>query len=159
MVRPSTPPPDFDLVKALDSLEKFRALQPTRLLFSHFGPVDAVDDTLDRSAEELRLWVDLVRDARASALDLDHAVTMVREKTADRYADLLADPDVDEKFEKLNATASGTSRDRRTFNFCRIACASRSFDSRSLHGARLTKKNPLYVAETYARRLNPPIVL
>src|SRR5436190_5635077 len=106
MVRPSTPPPDFDLVKALDSLEKFRALQPTRLLFSHFGPVDAVDETLDRSAEELRLWVDLVRDARASALDLDHAVTMVREKTADRYADLLADPDVDEKFEKLNATAA-----------------------------------------------------
>jgi glyoxylase-like metal-dependent hydrolase (beta-lactamase superfamily II) len=106
MVRPSTPPPDFDLNKALDSLEKFRSLQPTRLLFSHFGPVDTVEETLDRSAEELRLWVDLVRDARANALDLDHAVTMVREKTADRYADLLLDPAVDEKFEKLNATAA-----------------------------------------------------
>ncbi|MFL6240420.1 MAG: MBL fold metallo-hydrolase [Actinomycetes bacterium] len=109
MVRPSTPPPDFDLDKALASLEKFRALQPTRLLFSHFGPVDVVDETVDRSAEELRVWVDLVRDARASALDLDHAVTMVREKTADRYADLLADPAVDEKFEKLNATAANVA--------------------------------------------------
>jgi glyoxylase-like metal-dependent hydrolase (beta-lactamase superfamily II) len=106
MVRPSTPPPDFDLAKALNSLEKFRALRPTRLLFSHFGPVDEVDETLDRSAEELQLWVALVRDARANALDLDHAVTMVRERTADRYADLLLDPEVDEKFEKLNATAA-----------------------------------------------------
>jgi glyoxylase-like metal-dependent hydrolase (beta-lactamase superfamily II) len=106
MVRPSTPPPDFDLAKALDSLEKFRALRPTRLLFSHFGPVDAVEETLDRSAEELQVWVALVRDARANALDLDHAVTMVRERTADRYADLLLDPAVDEKFEKLNATAA-----------------------------------------------------
>jgi glyoxylase-like metal-dependent hydrolase (beta-lactamase superfamily II) len=106
MVRPSTPPPDFDLDKALASLTKFRDLQPTRLLFSHFGPVDAVEETLDRSAEELRLWVDLVRETRADALDLDHAVTMVREKTASRYADLLIDPAVDEKFEKLNATAA-----------------------------------------------------
>jgi glyoxylase-like metal-dependent hydrolase (beta-lactamase superfamily II) len=106
MVRPSTPPPDFDLGKALASLDKFRALRPKRLLFSHFGPVGDVEQTLDRSAEELQLWVDLVRDARASALDLDHAVSMVREKTADRYADLLTDPDVDEKFEKLNATAA-----------------------------------------------------
>jgi glyoxylase-like metal-dependent hydrolase (beta-lactamase superfamily II) len=106
LVRPSTPPPDFDLHKALDSLQRFRSLQPTRLLFSHFGPVEAVDETLDRSAEELRLWVDLVRDARANALDLDHAVSMVREKTAGRYAGLLADPDVEEKFEKLNATAA-----------------------------------------------------
>src|SRR4051794_20715494 len=104
--RPWTPPPDFDLDKAVASLEKFRALAPSRLLFSHFGPVEAVDETLDRSIEELRLWVELVRDTRVSGLDLDHAVTMVREKTADRYADLLADPSVDEKFEKLNATAA-----------------------------------------------------
>jgi glyoxylase-like metal-dependent hydrolase (beta-lactamase superfamily II) len=106
MVRPSTPPPDFDLDKALASLAKFSALRPTRLLFSHFGPVSEVDATLERSAEELRLWVELVRETRVSAFDLDHAVTMVREKTADRYADLLADPSVDEKFEKLNATAA-----------------------------------------------------
>ena len=109
LVRPSTPPPDFDLVKALDSLVRFKALRPTRLLFSHFGPVDAVEETLDRSAEELRVWVEIVRDARASTLDLDHAVTMVRERTADRYAALLTDPEVDEKFEKLNATAANVA--------------------------------------------------
>jgi glyoxylase-like metal-dependent hydrolase (beta-lactamase superfamily II) len=41
-MRPATPPPDFDLDVALGSLHMFGALQPTRLLFSHFGPVTAV---------------------------------------------------------------------------------------------------------------------
>src|SRR6478735_12308355 len=41
-LRPATPPPDFDLDLALDSLRMFAALAPTRLLFSHFGPVDEV---------------------------------------------------------------------------------------------------------------------
>ncbi|HEY5018244.1 MAG TPA: MBL fold metallo-hydrolase, partial [Streptosporangiaceae bacterium] len=41
-MRPATPPPDFDLGVALESLRTFAALQPTRLLFSHFGPVTAV---------------------------------------------------------------------------------------------------------------------
>ena len=40
-VRPATPPPDFDLQTALASLRKFAALQPARLLFSHYGPVTA----------------------------------------------------------------------------------------------------------------------
>jgi glyoxylase-like metal-dependent hydrolase (beta-lactamase superfamily II) len=106
LVRPSTPPPEFDLPAALASLDRFRALQPTRLLFSHFGPVDVVDETLEMSKEELRLWVELVQEARASQLDLDHAVALIRERTAERYASLLADPDVEEKFEKLNATAA-----------------------------------------------------
>ena len=57
-LRPATPPPDFDLDSALASLERFRALRPSRLLFSHYGPVEPVGETLDRSAEELRLWVE-----------------------------------------------------------------------------------------------------
>ena len=105
-LRPATPPPDFDLDVALASLELFRAMAPRRLLFSHYGPVDRVDEILDRSEEELRLWVELVRDARRDALDLDHAVGMVREKTAERYAAIRADPELEEKFERLNSFAS-----------------------------------------------------
>src|SRR5215469_15427245 len=76
-LRPATPPPDFDLALALDSLRLFAALAPTRLLFSHFGPVDDVAPTLERSAEELNVWVEETRHARASALDLEHTVAMV----------------------------------------------------------------------------------
>ena len=38
-LRPATPPPDFDLDTALNSLRMFAALRPQRLLFSHYGPV------------------------------------------------------------------------------------------------------------------------
>ena len=62
-LRPATPPPDFDLDLALDSLRMFAALAPARLLFSHFGPVDEVAQTLERSAEELNVWVEQTRQA------------------------------------------------------------------------------------------------
>ncbi|MET8158945.1 MBL fold metallo-hydrolase [Sphaerisporangium sp. NPDC005289] len=85
-VRPATPPPDFDLRTALNSVSLFKDLGPQRLLFSHYGPVSDVSEILDRSAEELRVWVDLTRQAHAQGMDLDHAVAMVGEKTRQRYA-------------------------------------------------------------------------
>jgi glyoxylase-like metal-dependent hydrolase (beta-lactamase superfamily II) len=105
-IRPSTPPPDFDLDRAVASLQHFANLGPQRLLFSHFGPVEHVRPALEEAAEELRVWVDLVRDSRADALDLDHAVTMLRERTAERYGRLYTDPELDAKFELLNSTAA-----------------------------------------------------
>ena len=102
-LRPATPPPEFDLDAALASLERMRERSPTRLLFSHFGPVTDVGTTLDRSVEELRLWVELVREARSDGLDLDHAVVRVRERTAERYA-LRSVPEVEHKIEVLSST-------------------------------------------------------
>jgi glyoxylase-like metal-dependent hydrolase (beta-lactamase superfamily II) len=105
-VRPATPPPDFDMETALASVRKFAALQPARLLFSHYGPVSAVGETLDRSAEEIMVWVEETRRARAAGLDLDHAVAMVRDRTNDRYLATSpdADPAIAEKFERLSGT-------------------------------------------------------
>ena len=105
-IRPSTPPPDFDLSTALASLRHFADLGPQRLLFSHFGPVSHVGTALEEAAEELLSWVDLVKETRTSSLDLDHAVTMLRERTAERYGRLYTDPALDAKFELLNSTAA-----------------------------------------------------
>jgi glyoxylase-like metal-dependent hydrolase (beta-lactamase superfamily II) len=105
-MRPSTPPPDFDLDLAVDTLRRFTDVDPGRLLFSHFGPVVDVPASLGRAEEELRLWVELVRGTRADALDLDHAVQRVTEKTSERYSAYLARRDVADKFEHLNATAA-----------------------------------------------------
>jgi glyoxylase-like metal-dependent hydrolase (beta-lactamase superfamily II) len=109
-VRPATPPPDFDLETALASVRGFAALQPSRLLFSHYGPVDRVDEILDRSAEEIIVWVEETRRARrvlGPGLDLDHAVAMVRDRTMDRYAAMApdADPALAEKFERESSAA------------------------------------------------------
>jgi len=107
-LRPATPPPDFDLEVALASLRKFSALRPTRLLFSHYGPVDDVDAILARSAEEILVWVERTRAARAAGLDLDHAVAMVRSQTLSRYAALQpgADPAIAVRFERISGAAT-----------------------------------------------------
>ena len=104
-VRPATPPPDFDVETALASLRKFAALRPSRLMFSHYGPVAQVGETLDRSAEEITVWVEETRQARAAGLDLDHAVAMVRDRTRDRYAAASpdADPALAERFERVSS--------------------------------------------------------
>ena len=103
-LRPATPPPDFSLETALSSLRTFSALAPSRLLFSHYGPVSDVPATLERSAEELNLWVEYTRAARSAGLDLDHAVAMVAERTRDRYKAFAADadPSLTERFERIS---------------------------------------------------------
>lgn len=108
-LRPATPPPDFDLRTALDSIALFEALGPQRLLFSHYGPVDDVQATLERSAEELRVWVDLTRQAHSAGMDLDHAVAMVRDRTRERYAALQADDATAEQFELLSGAPSNVA--------------------------------------------------
>jgi len=110
-LRPATPPPDFDLEVALGTVRRFAELQPSRLLFSHYGPVTDVAQTLDRSAEEIRIWVEETRRARTAGLDLDHAVAMVVERTKARYAAFSpeADPALGRKFERISGSASNVS--------------------------------------------------
>jgi glyoxylase-like metal-dependent hydrolase (beta-lactamase superfamily II) len=110
-MRPATPPPDFDLGVALQSLRTFAALQPSRLLFSHFGPVTAVEETLERSAAEINLWVAETRRARRTGMDLDHAAAMVAERTRERYAVLQpgADPDIAAKYDRISGAAANVA--------------------------------------------------
>lgn len=102
-VRPATPPPDFDLDLALSSLDAMRAAGATRLLFSHFGPVTDVDDTLDISKDVLRQWVSEVTQIRAATPDLDHAIAMVRARDRERRPEYYNDPQTLEKFEELSS--------------------------------------------------------
>jgi glyoxylase-like metal-dependent hydrolase (beta-lactamase superfamily II) len=110
-LRPATPPPEFDLATALESLRTFAALRPARLLFSHYGPVDEVTETLDRSAEEINVWVDETRRARRRGLDLDHAVALVAERTRQRYAVLRddADPAMAAKYDRTSSTSANVA--------------------------------------------------
>ncbi|MGO8978714.1 MAG: MBL fold metallo-hydrolase [Streptosporangiaceae bacterium] len=110
-MRPATPPPDFDLQVALNSLRTFAALQPTRLLFSHYGPVSTVAEALERSAAEISVWVEETRRARGAGMDLDHAAAMVAERTRQRYAILAedADPALAVKYERISGTAANVA--------------------------------------------------
>ncbi|HYK29833.1 MAG TPA: MBL fold metallo-hydrolase [Streptosporangiaceae bacterium] len=110
-MRPATPPPDFNLDIALDSLRTFAALQPVRLLFSHFGLVTAVDETLERSAAEIIVWVEETRQARRAGLDLDHAAAMVAERTRQRYRALAdsADPELAAKYDRISSAQANVA--------------------------------------------------
>ena len=110
-LRPGTPPPDFDLPAALQSLRTFAALRPSRLLFSHYGPVQDVEPTLDRAAGEISVWVDETRRARGLGLDLDHAAALVAERTRERYAILRddADPELAAKYDQVGSTTANVA--------------------------------------------------
>lgn len=108
-VRPATPPPDFDLDLALTSLGRMRDAGAARLLFSHFGPVSEVADTLDRSEAELHYWVETVREARAMSPDVDHAIAMVRERDRERNPHFYADAGRVEKFDELSGVGANVT--------------------------------------------------
>ena len=42
VLRPATPPPEFDLERYVDSIERIRGRRSSVLLFAHFGPLDDV---------------------------------------------------------------------------------------------------------------------
>jgi glyoxylase-like metal-dependent hydrolase (beta-lactamase superfamily II) len=60
-LRPATPPPDFDLEQAIQSLHRFRALHPKHLVLTHFGPVEEIEATLAAAEDGLRHWVEVAR--------------------------------------------------------------------------------------------------
>ncbi|MFB6086077.1 MAG: MBL fold metallo-hydrolase [Halodesulfurarchaeum sp.] len=63
-VRPSSPPPDFDLEGCLADLETIESLEPNALYLAHFGDHEP-DGLLSRYAEVLEGWVDSVGEKRA----------------------------------------------------------------------------------------------
>lgn len=108
-LRPATPPPDFDLDLALASMDRMRQIAPERLLFAHYGPVSAVESALDRSESVLRQWVEMVREARALEMDLDHAVAMVRERTPITFAGEQTRAEREATWEFLSSTAANVA--------------------------------------------------
>nr|WP_218908926.1 MBL fold metallo-hydrolase [Nocardiopsis sinuspersici] len=102
---PATPPPDFDMDACLSTLRLFGDIGARRLMFSHFGAVTSVSETIDRAEAELRLWVETVRESQSSTGDLDHAIAMVRDKVVSRYKPL--PPDVSPGSAEILDTLSG----------------------------------------------------
>jgi glyoxylase-like metal-dependent hydrolase (beta-lactamase superfamily II) len=82
VLRPATPPPDFDLELAVVSIERIRSAAASTLLFAHFGPIADVDRTCDLAIRRLRDWTDAVRRAMAATTDLDEIVDVLSNEAA-----------------------------------------------------------------------------
>ena len=78
ILRPATPPPEYDLDLAIASIEKIRSLAGELVLFSHFGPVRDVDRICDLAVERFRAWTESVRVAMETTDDLDEIVSVLQ---------------------------------------------------------------------------------
>lgn len=74
-LRPTTPPPEFDLEANLETVDRIRAYDPSKVLYGHFGPGsdDAVRE-LDRYEVLLTDWVELVDERRTEHDGVDAIV-------------------------------------------------------------------------------------
>lgn len=76
VLRPATPPPDFDLDLALDSLRRFALRRPSALALAHFGVVPGEpSETLDEAAEVLRRWTEVAEEAWRDGRDIADALS------------------------------------------------------------------------------------
>jgi glyoxylase-like metal-dependent hydrolase (beta-lactamase superfamily II) len=113
ILRPATPPPDFDLERAVASIERIRASARSTLLFAHFGPIDDVDRTCDLAIRRLREWTEAVREAMRSTADLDEIVEILsREAARDVATGAEAQLDLDrlETLASIRMNATGIVR-------------------------------------------------
>ncbi|MFP4632361.1 MAG: MBL fold metallo-hydrolase [Halobacteriales archaeon] len=81
----TTPPPNFDLDANVDSLRRFRDLEPERLVYTHYGVRDDVYEALDEYENTLQNWVKQVRSTLRDRGDADAAVEALVER-ADEWA-------------------------------------------------------------------------
>jgi len=71
-IRPATPPPDFDLVLANRTLERYKSLAPSTVFLAHYGAVDPPLEALDEASERLAEWMAVAEGAYREHSELDH---------------------------------------------------------------------------------------
>ncbi|HXF37043.1 MAG TPA: MBL fold metallo-hydrolase [Actinomycetota bacterium] len=86
VLRPATPPPEFDLEASLRSVELIRERSRGTLLLSHFGPFPRAEELCELAARRLRGWVEAARAAMAAGDD-EAAVERALEELARRDAE------------------------------------------------------------------------
>jgi glyoxylase-like metal-dependent hydrolase (beta-lactamase superfamily II) len=109
VLRPATPPPEFDLEAAVASLRRFRELKPTKVVLTHYGPVENGDETLLEAEEMLHKWVSLARKT------LEETTEAGIDDVAGALADAFAQPpeglapELQNKLEVLNGVHSNAA--------------------------------------------------
>lgn len=108
VLRPSSPPPDFDLDQALHSLQKFAARSPAGIALAHYGLVPDHTTVLDEAADTLNRWAHVAEQAWREGRDIAAALEVA-------FADDLVSVGEDhrEKLERLNGVHSNAAGLRR----------------------------------------------
>ena len=108
VLRPSTPPPDFDLDQAITSLGKFAARRPSGIALAHYGLLEQPEELLAEAEGTLREWAETAEQAYRDGTDIADALSA-------RFDPLLGDiePAHKEKLDIMNGVHSNAAGFRR----------------------------------------------
>jgi glyoxylase-like metal-dependent hydrolase (beta-lactamase superfamily II) len=108
VVRPATPPPEFDIEATIASIERIKALDPSSVWLTHFGPAERgihagdAATICDAAIAALRAWERWVASARRETRDLDDAAGLVEREARATLESALAPAQI----ERLEQTSS-----------------------------------------------------
>jgi glyoxylase-like metal-dependent hydrolase (beta-lactamase superfamily II) len=108
ILRPATPPPDFDLDQALTSIAKFAARRPTGIALAHYGLVPEAEAVLNEASEILTRWAEVAEVAWQQGDDIAEALDTAFGGDLDGV-----DPVHQQKLETLNGIHSNAAGFRR----------------------------------------------
>lgn len=109
VLRPATPPPDFDLDAALRSLSRFAERRPAAIALAHYGVVPGDPQELCAEAvATLRRWAEVAEAAWREGRDI--AAALAEAFTPDLSG---VDPSLRERLETLNGVHSNAAGFRR----------------------------------------------
>ena len=108
-IRPATPPPDFDLVLAERTLQRYRDLQPAVVYLAHYGAVDPPQESLQEASDRLRMWAETAEAAYAEHNELDHITETLARRFADEVAADPADPEAEARVSLLSGFESNAA--------------------------------------------------
>jgi glyoxylase-like metal-dependent hydrolase (beta-lactamase superfamily II) len=108
ILRPATPPPDFDLDQAITSLRRFAERRPAGIALAHYGLVPDPRTILEEAEDTLRRWAEVAESAWREGRDIADAL-------GERFAPDLqgVDEAQREKLETLNGIHSNAAGFRR----------------------------------------------
>lgn len=104
VLRPATPPPDFDLDQAITSLHRFADRRPEGLALAHYGLLENAPEVLEEAEETLRRWAAVAEQAWREGEDIASALE-------DQFARAMegVDPANRQKLETLNGFHSNAA--------------------------------------------------
>lgn len=102
ILRPATPPPDFDLEQAIASLHKFAERSPAGIALAHYGLVPDPAEILIEAEDTLRSWAEVAE----KAWQQDRDITDALESAFGIPEDSDMDPVARERLETLSGVHS-----------------------------------------------------
>jgi glyoxylase-like metal-dependent hydrolase (beta-lactamase superfamily II) len=121
VMRPATPPPEFNLELAVTSIERISELEPSEIYLTHFSsPANGMNPASPQAVcseaiEALHTWETWIEEARAQTTELDEVTRLITERSRKAMGEKVTD-DAIERMDQTTSYAMNTSGYMRYFD-------------------------------------------